>query len=90
MPRGMFKSRRLRRVFVKAPGGNTKLQYKERKPSKAVCAHCKKVLAGVPHATSAKMRNMPKTAKRPQRPYGGILCSACMRKLLQEKARSEK
>ncbi|MBI4983390.1 50S ribosomal protein L34e, partial [Candidatus Woesearchaeota archaeon] len=33
------------------------------------------------------MQNMPKTKKRPQRPYGGVLCSACTRKLLQQRAR---
>lgn len=87
MPRGMFKSGRLRKVSVKVPGGKTKLHYRQRKPSKAVCGNCKKQLAGIPRELPAKMVNMPKTAKRPERPYGGVLCSACMRKLMQEKAR---
>ena len=89
MPRGMFKSGRLRKIFVKTPGSNTNVQYRQRKPSKAVCAHCKKELAGVPRELPAKMRNMPKTAKRPERPYGGVLCSACMRKVMKAKVRSE-
>ncbi len=89
MPRGMFKSGRLRKIFVKTPGSNTHVQYRQRKPSKAVCAHCKKELMGVPRELPAKMRNMPKTAKRPERPYGGVLCSACMRGVMKEKARSE-
>ena len=86
----MYKSRRLRRVFVKTPGGKTVLHYRQRKPSKAVCAGCKKQLAGVPRQISSKMANMPKTAKRPQRPYGGVLCSACTRRLLINKVRGEK
>ncbi len=87
MPRGMFKSGRLRKIFVKAPGGRVKVHYRERKPSKAVCGSCKKQLAGVPRERPVKMMNMPKTAKRPERPYGGVLCSSCTRLLLQQRAR---
>lgn len=89
MPRGMFKSGRLRKVFVKTPGGKNVIHYRQRKPSKAVCGSCKKQLAGVPRELPSKMRNMPKTAKRPERSYGGVLCSACARALLKEKARGE-
>ena len=85
----MYKSRTFRRVFVKTPGSKVTLHYKRRKPSKAICAGCKKQLAGVPNKLPSKMKNLPKTAKRPERPYGGVLCSACMRKLLQQKARGE-
>ncbi len=89
MPRGMFRSGRFRKVFVKTPGGEVHLHYRQRKPSKAVCATCGKVLAGVPHQLPAVLRNMPKTAKRPERPYGGVLCSKCMRVMFQTKARGE-
>ena len=89
MPRGMYRSGRLRKVFVKTPGGKVHLHYRQRKPSKAVCSSCEKVLPGVPCEMPAKLRNMPKTAKRPERPYGGVLCSACMRVLFQQKARGE-
>ncbi len=87
MPRGMFKSGRLRKIFVKVPGGQVKVHYRERKPSKALCGKCKRQLAGVPRDVASKVRNMPKTAKRPERPYGGVLCSACMRVLLKQRAR---
>jgi len=87
MPSGKHKSRTLRRVFVKTPGSKTVIHYRKRKTSKAVCASCKKQLAGVPREFPAKMTNMPKTAKRPERPYGGKLCSACTRKLFQQQAR---
>lgn len=87
MPRGMFKSGRFRKVFVKAPGGRTKLQYRQRKPSKAVCAVCKKPLAGVPRKVPGKLTALPKTARRPERKYGGKLCSACTRTLLKNKVR---
>jgi large subunit ribosomal protein L34e len=89
MPRGMHKSRTFRKVFVKTPSGKNTIQYKRRKPSKAICGSCKLQLAGVPRELPRKMHNLPKTAKRPERPYGGVLCSACTRKLLQQKARGE-
>jgi|SaaInlStandDraft_3_1057020.scaffolds.fasta_scaffold181297_1 large subunit ribosomal protein L34e len=90
MPRGMYKSGRLRKIFVKTPGGKTTVQYRQRKPSAAVCSTCKKPLLGVPRELPAKMANMPKTLKRPERPYGGILCSPCTRKRVQQEARSQK
>jgi large subunit ribosomal protein L34e len=88
MPRGMFKSGRLRKIFVRTPGGRNTLHYRARKPSKAICTSCKKPLAGVPRELPSKMKNLPKTAKRPERKYGGVLCSACTRTLLKNQARS--
>ena len=87
MPRGMFKSGRLRKIFVRTPGSKTVVHYRQRKPSKAKCANCAKPLPGVPRELSGKMRNMPKTAKRPERPYGGVLCSICMRNHVKQQAR---
>jgi len=82
MVSGKHKSRTMRRVFKKSPKKGSKLTHVKRKPSKAKCASCKKVLSGVPRERPYKMKNMPKTAKRPERPYGGVLCSACSRKAI--------
>lgn len=84
MPEGKHKSRTMRRVFVKTPGGNNIVHYKTRKPSKAVCGGCGTVLQGVPRERPYKMQNMPKTQKRPSRPFGGVLCSKCMRRVIVE------
>lgn len=83
----MYKSRTFRRIKVVVPGNTVKLHYRRRKPSKAKCANCKKLLAGVPRELPLKMKNLAKTKKRPERPYGGVLCSACTRLLLKQKAR---
>jgi len=82
------RSRTLRRVSRKTPGGNKTLQHRKRKPSKAKCAQCGKLLPGVPRERPYKMMRLSKTKKRPERPYGGNLCSACMRKTMVAKARS--
>lgn len=87
MPAGRFKSRTFRRIPRKTPGGRVSLQYRKRKPSKAVCGKCGALLAGVPRERPFKMMNMPKSAKRPERPFGGVLCSACMRKKIKDSFR---
>ena len=87
MPQGSRKSHSYRRVFRRVPSGVSRLFYKKRKPSKAVCI-CGQVLKGVACATPTKMQNMAKTAKRPERPFGGVLCGQCMRNVMIAKARS--
>ena len=81
---GKTKSRTFRRIFVKTPGGKTVIHYEKRKPSKAHCANCGNVLSGVPRERPFKMMKMGKTEKRPERPYGGMLCSRCMRLKIKE------
>ena len=85
MVEGRFKSRTFRRTHVRTPGGKTVLRFDKRKPSIAKCGACGAELKGIPRELPYKMHNMPKTMKRPERPYGGVLCSKCMR----EKIKSE-
>ena len=85
---GRLKSRQsLRQVFVKVPGGKTVVHYKKKKPGKAHCSECGALLPGIPRELPTKMKNIPKTAKRPERPYGGVLCSKCTRKKIIEEFR---
>ncbi len=81
MPSGRHKSGSKRKIQRRLPGGNTKTFYKERLPGKAKCAMCGKPLNGVP-----RKKKLPKSLKRPERPYGGNLCSECMRKVMINKA----
>jgi len=89
MVRGMYRSRTLRRVKVKAPGGKVHIHYRQRKPQAAKCAYCLKPLAGVPRENAKVMQSLAKTKKRPQRMYGGKLCGNCLKGMLQRKARDE-
>ena len=86
MVSGKHKSRTLRRVYVRIPSGNSKLHYRKRNMSKVKCGNCRKELHGIPRGKKSKFKNLSKTQKRPERPYGGVLCSACTRKKLKEKA----
>ena len=89
MPAPRKRSRSLRKIFVKTPGGRTTVHYKHRKPKLARCGKCGATLKGVVRERPYKMKKMAKSKKRPTRPYGGVLCSGCMRKLFVEKARSQ-
>ena len=87
MPQGKFKSGRFRKIFVKVPGGDTKVHYKERKPQNAHCAITGEVLHGVPRERPAKLGKLSKSKRRPERPYGGMLSSKALRLLMKRKAR---
>lgn len=84
MVRGSQRSRTLRRIYVKTPK-HTKLVHAKRKPSKAHCANCGKILPGVASERPYKMSKLSKTQKRPDRPYAGMYCSACARKVIKAK-----
>ena len=86
MPAGRHKSRTFRRVFTRVIS-KTKKVYKKGIPKIAHCANCRKALKGVPRLRPYKAMNLSKTKKRPERPYGGKLCSKCTRLLLKSKVR---
>lgn len=80
------RSKKLRAVKVKTPT-KVKIAYKRRKPQKAKCGNCGKPLKGVPREIPSKLNKLAKTERRPERPYGGVLCSKCMRDVFINKAR---
>lgn len=87
MPAPRLRSRSLRKVFRKVPGGRVSVHYKKRKPQAAKCGNCGSVLKGVPRELPYKMRSLAKTKKKPERPFGGVLCSRCMRQEIINKVR---
>ena len=89
MVAGKHKSRTFRKVFRKTPGNKVVTQYKKRKPSKAKCGMCGKTLSGTLTSSKSTMQNTAKTKKRPERPYGGVLCASCMKKVIIRKTREE-
>ena len=87
MPRPKYRSRSLRRLQKKLPGGKTKQVYIRRKPEIHKCAECGAELKGIPRLSAIKAKNTAKTKKRPERPYGGFLCARCAREKLKKEAR---
>ena len=87
MPSGKHKSGRYRKISVRTPGSRVNIHYRERKPKASTCAVYGTPLAGVPRERPALLKKLPKTSRRPERPYGGILSSKAMREVMKEKAR---
>ncbi|RLI98047.1 MAG: 50S ribosomal protein L34e [Candidatus Aenigmatarchaeota archaeon] len=75
------------RVKVRLPSGKVVIRERKKKPRIAKCAICKRPLHGIPRLRASQLKKLAKTKKRPERPYGGYLCSKCMRELMREKAR---
>lgn len=84
---GRFKSRTFRRIFKKTPGGRNVMHYVKRKVGKPSCTKCTKELQSTARGRKAEIKKIPKSARRPERPFGGVLCSTCARLTHIAKAR---
>lgn len=81
-----IKSRTFRRKDVKLPSGTHVTHYKKRKPKVAHCSQCGAALLGTPRGRPLDIRKMTISQRTPERPFGGDLCSKCLRKTMREKA----
>ena len=61
----------------RTPGGDTRIEYHKRKNIKLKCSKCGKELLGIP----TRLAKYSKTQRVPNRPYAGVLCSSCSRKV---------
>jgi len=84
MPRPAYRSRSLRRVYVRTPGGRLVVHYEDRKVNPPRCAICGSILQGFPKMTRRKAR---RGHKPPGRPYGGCICPRCLSRALKETIR---
>ncbi|MDK6027934.1 50S ribosomal protein L34e [Ignisphaera sp. 4213-co] len=86
MPRPGLRSRSYKRIYRRTPGGKTVVHYEKRENTPMRCARCGKVLNGVPIKESLR-RSLPRTLKRPERMFGGVLCASCLREVLKNVVR---
>ncbi|MEM0044038.1 MAG: 50S ribosomal protein L34e [Sulfolobales archaeon] len=87
MPRPAYRSRSYKRVKVRIPSGVSKIHYVRRKNFTPRCARCGAILGGMPRRSS-EYRKLPKSLKRPERIFGGILCHRCLEEILRERVRA--
>lgn len=83
MPIQPYRTRTFRKIKVRTVKG-VKIHYKKRKPKPAHCSKCKKILNGMPRGLPCKIRKLPKSQRRPERMYGGVLCPECLKQHLKE------
>lgn len=81
-----LKSKSFRKVKKRVPGGRLAMHFVRKQPSLPACSTCRKPLHGVAKGRGYQVSKLSKSQKRPSRPYGGNLCSGCMRSLIKEKA----
>jgi len=75
------------KVRVRTPAGRIAVKVKARKPSFAKCAFCGKPLHGIRKLGPVELSKLAKSKRRPERPYGGYLCSECSREMFRERAK---
>ncbi|RMF89678.1 MAG: 50S ribosomal protein L34e [Methanobacteriota archaeon] len=81
-----LRSRSLVKKRKTTPGGRRVVHYRKKPSAYARCAGCRRTLLGVPRKDVKKLTRSQRT---PSRPYGGNLCSRCMRRVLKEKIRGQ-
>ena len=74
--------------FKKRVISKTVLRVKRRKIKFAKCAICKKPLHGMKRLEVSELKKLAKSERKPERPYGGYLCSKCAKELFRDKARN--
>jgi large subunit ribosomal protein L34e len=88
MPRPMYRARSWRRISKRIPSGRAVVHYEKGKPGRARCAVCGAPLNGVPALRPVVLSKLAKTEKRPERPYGGVVCPKCLSRGLRNSIRA--
>ncbi|RLF10037.1 MAG: 50S ribosomal protein L34e [Thermoprotei archaeon] len=64
---------------VRTPGGRHVVRRVKFQRGEGKCAWCHAELHGTPTLPRVEMKKLPKSSRRPERPYGGYLCPRCLR-----------
>ncbi|MEM4577005.1 MAG: hypothetical protein QW701_06100 [Candidatus Nezhaarchaeales archaeon] len=65
--------------LVRTPGGRLVRRPVEPKKKEAKCAWCHEELHGAPALSKTNIKKLPKSSRRPERPYGGYICPRCLK-----------
>jgi len=78
------KSRSLRRIKLRLPGGKPTLHFSPKAGGKPTCSICGTELHGV---VSSRTGSKASTFRVPTRPYAGVLCHSCLSSQIRQLAR---
>jgi len=84
-----MKSKTRRRVFKKTPGSSVVVHVTIKAPNPARCAKTGQILHGVPKKVPSVLKRLPRSQRRPERPFGGVLSSKAAREIHKLSAREE-
>lgn len=76
------------KVKRRTPTGKIVISNRKERPATAKCANCKSQLHGVQRKIPSEFKKLSASERRPERPYGGYLCSNCSREIFRERVRS--
>ncbi len=82
------KGARVAKKSVKTPGDRLSKARKVGKVKCARCAKCGRPLSGTSKGRVPKVRNIAKTCRHPNRPYGGNLCPTCSKAMVKAATRA--
>ncbi|MFC2162232.1 hypothetical protein ACFLRF_00990 [Candidatus Altiarchaeota archaeon] len=88
MVRPSQRTRSVKKVKKRTPGGRTVTHYRSGKTKSGKCGRCSAQLKGVASGTEA-VRKTPKGSRTPTRPYSGELCGGCLDKLVRYTTRMQ-
>lgn len=75
------------RIKVRTPGGRLVIHVRMRKKGTPTCSICGKKLRAVAYGSSADVRKLSLSSKRPNRYHGGNICHECLANLIKAEAR---
>ena len=75
------------KVKRRTPSGKIKIHKRKERPALAKCANCKSPLQGIQRKIPSEFKKLSASERRPDRPYGGYLCSSCSREVFRERIR---
>ncbi len=78
--------RRAKKLKKRIPSGKSVIRRGKRKPGYSRCAVCGAKIGGMPRRHPGEIKGVPKSKRVPNRPYGGYLCTKCMRETLKKKS----
>ena len=86
MPRPSQRTRSSKKRNVKVPGGRVETKHSGKRHSQPRCRLCGRPLSGF-KTTPSEARKISHSERTVARPFGGNLCSRCLRIMLKEAVR---
>ncbi len=84
-----LRSGSMKATAKRTPGGRVVVHYRKKRAKAAKCARCGKKLQGMKILRPWALKRINKSKKKVNRPYGGYLCSSCMRVEIKARVRGE-
>jgi len=78
----------MKKVTRRTVTGKNVIVYRKGRIAAAVCSNCGRELHGIPRLTKLQLGKLSKSEKRPNRKFGGYLCSKCTKEFLRNAARN--